>query len=118
MPGMEDLNQWRGEDVVDTGGDKIGKLEEIYYDSDNDEPVFLGVKTGHLSHHLLFVPYQGVSAGNGHVSTNQAKSVVEKAPKIEPGSELARDQEVEIFEYYNMPYTPSFSSGGRRLVRR
>lgn len=52
MAMREDINQWRGQDVVDPGGDKIGKLEEIYYDSDTDQPVFLGVKTGHMSHHL------------------------------------------------------------------
>ncbi|MGH9104124.1 MAG: PRC-barrel domain-containing protein [Acidimicrobiales bacterium] len=115
---MEDLNQWRGEDVLDAGGDKIGKLEEIYYDSESDQPLFLGVKIGHLSHRLAFVPFVGVSIGKGHLSTNQSKSVVQQAPAIDPGTELMAERESEIFGYYNLAYRPSSTPSGKRLVRR
>jgi hypothetical protein len=44
MVALENVSQW-GEDVVDAGGDKIGKLEAAYVDVDTDEPV-LGARAG------------------------------------------------------------------------
>ena len=48
--------RWRGQDVLDPQGDKLGKLEEIYYDTETDVPAFAAVKSGTLSKHLTIVP--------------------------------------------------------------
>jgi sporulation protein YlmC with PRC-barrel domain len=38
--------EWRGRDVVDSDGDKIGKLEEVYLDTDSGRPEWAAVNTG------------------------------------------------------------------------
>ncbi|HZD64861.1 MAG TPA: PRC-barrel domain-containing protein [Acidimicrobiales bacterium] len=118
MTTVEDISQWRGDDVVDPGGEKIGKLEAIYYDAQTDEAVFFGVKTGFLGHRLHFVPVQGASVGKGYVVVDHARSVVRNAPTIDMGMELPADEEPKIFEFYGMAYTPGSSPSGKRLFRR
>jgi hypothetical protein len=34
---VENLGDWRGQEVVDPAGEKLGKLEEVYYDGETDE---------------------------------------------------------------------------------
>jgi len=34
----KDIREWRGGDVVDSGGSKIGTLESVYVDTATDDP--------------------------------------------------------------------------------
>ena len=43
---IEDVKEWRGQDVLDAQGGKLGKLDEIYYDTETDLPAFAAVKSG------------------------------------------------------------------------
>ena len=36
--GHRDLAEWRGRELVDSSGKRIGKLEGVYYDVETDEP--------------------------------------------------------------------------------
>ena len=38
-----DIREWRGHDVVDSGGHKIGVLESVYVDTATDSPSFATV---------------------------------------------------------------------------
>jgi hypothetical protein len=42
--GVGNVREWRGEDVLDENGDKIGSLEAVYVDTETDEPAFATVK--------------------------------------------------------------------------
>jgi hypothetical protein len=48
-----DIREWRGHDVVDPDGHKIGELEAVYVDTSTDLPAFGTVKVGML--YLLIV---------------------------------------------------------------
>jgi hypothetical protein len=43
----EDIRDWRGHDVVDPAGSKIGSLEAVYFDTATEQPTFATVKTPH-----------------------------------------------------------------------
>ncbi len=60
---VENITDWRGQDVLDAVGDKLGKLEEIYFDGETDEPVFAAVKSGTFSKSLTLVPLGKASVG-------------------------------------------------------
>jgi hypothetical protein len=50
------IREWRGYDVVDAGGHKIGELEALYVDTGTDLPLFAVVKVGIPARHpLVFV---------------------------------------------------------------
>ena len=36
----EEFTEWRGKDLVDRDGDKIGKLQDVYVDVETDEAMF------------------------------------------------------------------------------
>ena len=49
--------------LVDRDGEKIGKLQDVYVDVENDEPQFATVKEGFIGRHLTFVPLGGIKVG-------------------------------------------------------
>ena len=50
------LADWHGKDLIDSAGEKIGKLQDVYVDVETDEPMFGTVKEGFFGRHLTFVP--------------------------------------------------------------
>ena len=119
MVQVENIADWRGKELIDRFGDKIGKLEDVYVDTESDEPVFGSVKQGLLSKHLTFVPLVGATASPGGLRVDASKEEVKQAPNIDRGGELGPNQERALYNHYKLDYTPSTSSAsGRRLAKR
>jgi sporulation protein YlmC with PRC-barrel domain len=55
--------EWHGKMLVDREGERIGKLQDVYVDVENDEPQFATVKEGLIGRHLTFVPLSGITLG-------------------------------------------------------
>jgi PRC-barrel domain protein len=111
----ENIRDWRGSNVVDPDGSKIGTLEAVYVDTTNDEPFFASVTTGIIGRHkLTFVPLTGAKVAPDHVRVTVSKDVVKGAPSIDTDGELTAEHEPEVFAHYGLPYT----AGVRRLARR
>ena len=53
--------EWHGTMLVDRQGERIGKLQDVYIDVENDEPQFATVKEGVIGRHLTFVPLSGIT---------------------------------------------------------
>jgi hypothetical protein len=83
--------EWRDKMLVDRDGEKIGKLQEVYVDVENDQPQFATVKEGFIGRHLTFVPLGGITVGPDDLQVAVTKAQVESAPNIElHGEELSR----------------------------
>ncbi|WP_433831356.1 PRC-barrel domain-containing protein [Actinoplanes sp. CA-015351] len=114
----ENLRDWRGENVVDPDGDKIGDLEAVYVDTVNDEPAFATVRVGFIGRHrLVFVPLDGATVSPKAVRVRYGKKLVGNAPGIDLDGELAATDEPALFAHYELPYQSGIS-GARRLARR
>ncbi|MEV4276915.1 PRC-barrel domain-containing protein [Actinoplanes xinjiangensis] len=114
----ENLRDWRGENVVDPDGDKIGDLEAIYVDTIGDEPAFATVRVGFIGRHrLVFVPLVGATVSPKAIRVRYDKKLVGNAPSIDLDGELAATDEPAVFAHYGLPYQPG-ASGARRLARR
>jgi uncharacterized protein YrrD len=114
---VENIAEWRGQDVVDTDGSKLGKLAEIYFDGETDQPVFAGVKSGRLSRSLKLVPLAHASVGRDFVRVQRTKSEFKKAPSFETEAELSLDDEAAAYRHYGLEYAPA-GAGARRLAKR
>jgi hypothetical protein len=102
---IEDIREWRGHDVVDVDGHKIGTLEAVYVDTDTDQPSFATVRIGLPTHYrLVFAPLAGATVGPGHVRLAHAKKQVKHAPSIETDRELPAGDEEAVFAHYHLPY--------------
>jgi hypothetical protein len=115
---VESITDWRGQDVVDTDGAKLGRLEEVYYDGDTDEPAWVSVKTGFVNKSLTLVPLTHASVGRGFLRVQRTKSEFKKAPSFETDSELSLQDEAAAYRHYGLDYTPAGSGGARRLAKR
>ena len=114
----QDLSEWRGKNLFDREGKKIGKLEDVYYDVESDEPQFGAVKEGLLERHLTFVPLHGVTISPDRLQVTVRKQQVKDAPNIAlEGDELTQEQESLLYHHYQLNYTPTDNPRGRRLVR-
>jgi uncharacterized protein YrrD len=79
--------EWHGKMLVDREGEKVGKLEDVYVDVENDEPQFGTVKEGFIGRHLTFVPLGGIKVGPDELQVAVTKKQVESAPNIEQHGE-------------------------------
>ena len=77
----DDIREWRGHNVVDDSGSKIGELEALYVDTRTDEYEFATVKVGLLSRaRLVFVPTAGATVGPSYFKVRFPKKQVRDAP--------------------------------------
>ncbi|MFC4065143.1 PRC-barrel domain-containing protein [Actinoplanes subglobosus] len=114
----ENLRDWRGENVVDPQGDKIGDLEAVYVDTVDDEPAFATVRVGFIGRHrLVFVPLAGATVSPKAIRVRYDKKLVGNAPGIDLDGELAAADEPAVFAHYGLPYQAG-PTGARRLGRR
>jgi hypothetical protein len=114
---IADIREWRGHDVVDVDGDKIGTLEAVYVDTGTDQPSFATVKVGLPGRYrLVFAPLAGATVGPGYVRLIHAKKQVKRAPTIQTGGELPACDEESVFAHYHLPYQAAPNQ--RRLARR
>ena len=111
--------EWHGKMLVDRDGEKIGKLQDVYVDVENDEPQFATVKEGLIGRHLTFVPLGGIKVGPDELQVAVAKEQIRSAPNIaQHGEELSKDDESALYHHYELNYTPFDTESGRRLARR
>jgi sporulation protein YlmC with PRC-barrel domain len=112
-------SEWHGKTLIDSDGEKIGKLQDVYVDVETDEPQFATVKEGFIGRHLTFVPLGGVQIGPDDLRVQVTKEQVRTAPDIEMhGEELTQDDESTLYHHFEMNYTPIDTESGRRLARR
>ena len=76
-----DIREWRGHDVVDAEGQKIGELEAVYVDTSTDLPSFGTVKIGiPTRHRLVFVPLDQATVGPGYLQVRYDRKQVKGCP--------------------------------------
>jgi PRC-barrel domain protein len=113
-----DIREWRGHDVVDAEGHKIGPLEAVYVDTGTDLPSFGTITVGlPTRHRLVFVPLELAVVGPGYLKVSYDRKLVKDAPSIGIDGELPAGDEEAIFQHYGLPYQPG-AGGERRLARR
>jgi sporulation protein YlmC with PRC-barrel domain len=111
--------EWHGKTIFDAQGEKIGKLEDVYVDVEDDVPQFATVKEGFIGRHLTFVPLGGIRVGPDGLQVLVNRGQVEEAPNIEMhGEELSEADESALYHHYELNYTPAKTESGRRLARR
>ncbi len=114
----QDLAEWRGRDLNDANGQRIGRLEDVYFDIDTDEPQFGTVKEGLFGRHLTFVPLIGAAVGPDNLRVATTVDQVKSAPNIaREGDQLSPEDESVLYHHYHLNYTPSDRESKKRLVR-
>jgi len=114
---IEAISEWRGQDVLDPDDQKIGRLEEVYYDRHSDAPGFACVATGLFGRRLSFVPLEGASMSRNHVRVAYSASLVKDAPNVDPNGQLTVAEEAALFDHYGLAGALGDETVSPRLVR-
>jgi uncharacterized protein (TIGR02271 family) len=104
---------WRGRDIIDADGDKVGTLEELFRDEDTQEPEWAVVRTGMFGTKLSFVPIQGAEPMGEDVRVQFSKAQIKDAPRIDDSDgQLSQDEEAQLYEHYGLNYSEHHSDSG------
>lgn len=101
---MTSAYDWRDRTVIDRNGEKIGQIDELYLDHQSDKPEWASVHTGLLGTQRSLVPLAGAAPKGEDVQVRVSKEQMKGAPSVEPDRELSEREEIELFQYYGVPY--------------
>jgi uncharacterized protein (TIGR02271 family) len=104
MPDTQTIAEWKGQDLLDNDGEKIGTIDEIYIDSRSERPEWALVKTGLFGGRGTFVPLSQASPDADGVRVPFEKAHVKDAPNVEPDGELSIAEERTLYEHYGVAY--------------
>lgn len=114
MIDKEALDRFYGTIVYDSSGDKVGKIGDVYLDDSTDEPTFATVSTGLFGISESFVPLRDVHPDGREVHVEFTKDQIKDAPRIDPGRELTRAEEDELYEHYGLDGGGAGTAGSAR----
>jgi uncharacterized protein (TIGR02271 family) len=103
---------WRGRTAVDSDGEKIGTIAEVYMDAETSKPEWLAVKTGMFGSKVSFIPIAEASDAGDGVRVPYDKAQVKDAPNAEADGELSQDEEAALYSHYGLDYSESRSDTG------
>jgi uncharacterized protein YrrD len=106
---MENIHELRGAPVIDAQGEKIGTVEQVYFDVRSDQPQWLALKTGILGGRLNFVPLQGASVEGNTIQVTFPKEHVEASPDVFPDA-ISPHLEKALVDHYQL--TMQYAEGG------
>ena len=102
MIAKNDLRKLLGATAHDPSGDKVGRIVQVYYDDDTDQPKWITVHTGLFGTNESFVPLQGARFNGGGVTLGYDKQKIKNAPNVAQDRHLSRDEEVQLYRYYDI----------------
>jgi uncharacterized protein (TIGR02271 family) len=106
-------DQYAGYTVVDESGSKIGKVDDLFLD-ENDQPEYFGVKMGFLGTSSTLIPADitTVNDEQGFIEVSQPKSTVQDGPAFDDDREITPEYENEVRSYYGLGPIESSGSYG------
>jgi uncharacterized protein (TIGR02271 family) len=110
MPKTTEAYDFRGRTLIDGDGEKIGKIDELYYDAQGGQPEWALVNTGLFGTKKTFVPIRSASPAGEDLKVPVSKEQVKEAPRIDGDQELSESEERQLFDYYGVPYTTEGST--------
>lgn len=112
MPEQAEMMEWRGCEVVDQDGDKVGKLDEIYLDRETGKPEWAIVNTGLFGRRSSFVPLKEALREGDMIRVPYQKDQVKEAPNVDPDGEISPDEEQQVYAHYGLEYSQARSGSG------
>ncbi|MFL6129269.1 MAG: PRC-barrel domain-containing protein [Mycobacteriales bacterium] len=107
-----------GVTVRETGGDKIGKVAQVYLDDQSGQPEWVTVRTGLFGTRESFVPLAAARFEDGELVVDASKDKVTGAPQADEDGHISEQEEAELYRYYGIGASGTTSNGSGYAVRR
>jgi uncharacterized protein (TIGR02271 family) len=111
MTNAQTPETYLGLTAVDTAGDKIGSVGQVYVNDESGVPDWITVNTGLFGMKENFVPLQGSSISGDNLVLPFGKDVVKDAPNVSDASHLDADEQQDLYAYYQ-----GYLTGGTTTV--
>jgi uncharacterized protein (TIGR02271 family) len=98
--------------VIDSDGDKIGGVGQIYLDDQTGDPSWVTAKTGLFGTAESFVPLTGASISGSDIVVRYDKATVKDAPRVDADGHLSPEEEDALYTYYRLDGTRSNADRG------
>ncbi len=99
---VDELVDLRGATVVDSEGEKIGTIEQIWVDNANSLPEWAAVKTGKLlGSQIRYVPLRAADLASD-VTVAYTKDEVRDSPDFDP-KRASKDAIEALYRHYRQP---------------
>ena len=103
---LKDLSKLRGKDVKAVDGEKIGSVDEIYYDPQTNEPEWISLGTGFLGMKHALVPVKGARVTGDALNVPFSKEMVKEEPEFEEkDGVISASSERTLCEYFDVGQT-------------
>jgi sporulation protein YlmC with PRC-barrel domain len=97
-----ETRDWRGYDVIDPDGSKIGTVEDFFVDRATDRPEWALVNMGLFGTKQTLVPFEGSSAQENYLRVPYDKDLVKDAPTLDPGDTITEDSLADLYRHYGL----------------
>jgi uncharacterized protein (TIGR02271 family) len=106
-------DQYAGYEVYDPNGEKIGKVDDLFVD-ENDQPEYLGVKMGFLGTKSTLIPWEAVTVDEEgqRIEVSVDKDRAKDGPTFDDDREITPEYENEVRSYYGLESREASEEGG------
>src|SRR3954451_24071822 len=105
-----DYADWPGRDVLDSGGERLGGVREIYLDRETGQPEWVLVDVDHAD--ARFVPLADASVESSRIRVAHAATTVRNAPGIGTEPRIDQSEERRLYAHYGLGYSEEDSGSG------
>lgn len=115
---IERIEDWVGQAVVDRDGEKVGKLQDVYFGSGTRDAVAAAVKTGVLGRKLNIVSLTGATVARDHVKLAFTRDEVKRSPQAEAGADLSDAHRNQLRDHFDLQLPPGTIESGNARGQR
>jgi sporulation protein YlmC with PRC-barrel domain len=109
VPDIDTALDWRGRDVIDRNGEKIGKFDELYLDEETSRPEWAAVTTGLFGRKQTLIPLSEARLEGEQLQVPFDQDQVKDAPNVDPDDALSQEEERQLYSHYGMEHSTSGS---------
>jgi len=110
MTDQDQINYIDG-NVIDSDGDKVGTVGQVYLDDQTGQPAWVTVKTGLFGTKETFVPISQAQTQGQDVRVPFDKDTIKGAPNVDVDQHLSPEDEAELYRYYGLSYDGGNDAG-------
>ncbi len=102
-----DYGEWPGRDVLDSDGERLGGVREIYLDRETGRPEWVLVAV--VGHEDRFVPLANAAVEASTIRVAHSADQIRNAPGIGSEARIDQSEERRLYEHYGLGYSEAGS---------
>jgi uncharacterized protein (TIGR02271 family) len=112
MERVRDYDAWIGYNAYDRTGDKVGGIDQIFYDDATGRPEWVALRTGWFGTNVTFAPIAGSTAeGEDGLRLAYDKDLIKDAPNFDVDDHLSEDEERALYAHYGFTWDDADVAG-------